>query len=283
MKALVNPGVRMGLVFPFTGAVLTLVGVLDSIVGVVPSRIVGIAISFSAIWALARAERIGVDRFGWARPRWDSISRGALVGFALASGVVLILLIGGWYSVSTVGFPVSALAAGLVVAGTVALFEEALLRSAFFAGAEPVMGTWLTLATSAIFFGLIHGLNPGASITSVLTVMLSAGLLLGGGFALTRDIWFVTAIHAAWNFTMGWIWGVSVSGNEAATGIVSADIDGPVVITGGEFGPEAGLPTVILVGAATAVLLRRLVQKRLARPPIWSVNKHQAPAPPPPS
>jgi len=281
MKALANPSVRMGLVFPFVGVVLTVVGVLDLLVGAVAARLVGIAISFSAIWVLARAQGIGADRLGWTRPRGPLLGAGALLGFTLASGVVFILFMGGWYTIGAVDFSFAALASALVVAATVALFEEALLRSVFFAGAEAVLGTWLTLATSAVFFGLLHGFNPGASVTSTLALVVSAGLLLGAAFALTRDVWFVTAIHAAWNFTIGWIWGAAVSGNEAATSLVSANIDGPALVTGGEFGPEAGLPTVALVGAATVVIATRLVQKRLARPTIWSRNKPQdVPQPP---
>jgi membrane protease YdiL (CAAX protease family) len=281
MKALANPGVRMGLVFPVIGVVLTVVGALDPLVGVVPARLVGVAISFSVIWVLARAQSIGPDRLGWTRPRGSLVGAGAVLGLALASGVVFILFLGGWYTIRAVDFSVAALASALVVAATVALFEEALLRSVFFAGVEAVLGTWLTLATSAVFFGLLHAFNPGASVTSTLALVVSAGLLLGAGFALTRDLWFVTALHAGWNFTIGWIWGASVSGNETVTSLASADIDGPALITGGEFGPEAGLPTVALVGAATVVLLTRIIQKRLARPAIWSKNKLEA-APQPP-
>ena len=40
----------MALVFPF-GMVLTLVVALDSVIGPVPARLVGVAVSFAAIWA----------------------------------------------------------------------------------------------------------------------------------------------------------------------------------------------------------------------------------------
>ena len=37
-------------------------------------------------------------------------------------------------------------------------------------------------------------------------------MLLGGAYMLTRNLWVAIGLHAAWNFTQGFIWDVPVSG-----------------------------------------------------------------------
>jgi hypothetical protein len=56
-------------------------------------------------------------------------------------------------------------------------------------------------------------------------------------------------IHAAWNFAVGAVYGLPVSGLETSSALLAVEPDGPRVLTGGAFGPEGG----VLMLAALAV------------------------------
>ena len=66
--------------------------------------------------------------------------------------------------------------------------------------------------TDRALFGLGHIFNPGATAFSSVAIALEAGVLLGGAYMLTRKLWLPIGLHAAWNFTQGFIFDVPVSG-----------------------------------------------------------------------
>jgi membrane protease YdiL (CAAX protease family) len=41
---------------------------------------------------------------------------------------------------------------------------------------------------------------------------VEAGLMLASFYLLTGRLWMSIGVHAAWNFTQGWLWGARVSG-----------------------------------------------------------------------
>jgi hypothetical protein len=59
-------------------------------------------------------------------------------------------------------------------------------------------------------------------------------------YALTRSLWISIALHFAWNFTEGGIFGAAVSGGEINSLLV-VPLRGPKYLTGGAFGPEASV------------------------------------------
>jgi hypothetical protein len=113
---------------------------------------------------------------------------------------------------------------------------------------------------SAALFGLLHALNPGATMTSTVAIALEAGVLLAAAYALTRNLWFPIGLHLGWNFTEGGIFGASISGGAAGKGIFSVSLAGPDLITGGKFGPEASMVAIAvclaLAGALLALTIR---------------------------
>ena len=61
-----------------------------------------------------------------------------------------------------------------------------------------------------------------------------------GAYLVTRGLWLPIGIHAAWNFTQGGIFGVTVSGHPAE-GLIRGTLTGPEWLAGGEFGAEASV------------------------------------------
>jgi len=98
--------------------------------------------------------------------------------------------------------------------------------------------TWGWLLSSAVF-GLLHLANPHANLLSVVGIIL-AGLFLGYAYIRTGSLWLSIGLHTGWNFFEGVVFGFPVSGLSFYT-LPRIAVSGPVLWTGGEFGPEAGM------------------------------------------
>lgn len=197
---------------------------------------------------------------GELAPRAGQCLVGVAVGLALFStlfGLLYLIGVARWQGISA-RFDVGPMLAASLIA---AVGEELAFRGALFRIVAERRGTAIALAVSAAIFGLLHGLNPGATIVSTAAIAVEAGLLLGAAYALTRNLWFPIGLHFGWNFTEGGIFGTSVSGGSAGTGIFSVSLAGPRLLTGGAFGPEASL-IAIAVGLAAAVVLIVLTVRR---------------------
>ncbi|HHU08745.1 MAG TPA: CPBP family intramembrane metalloprotease [Intrasporangiaceae bacterium] len=144
-----------------------------------------------------------------------------------------------------------------VVAG---VSEEILFRGVVYRLAEERLGTWLAVALSGIVFGLVHLVNANASWWGVLAIGLEAGLLFALVYALTRSLWIVIGLHAAWNIVQGPVLGIAVSGSPGEDGVFSSIPVGSDWLTGGAMGVEGSVLTVVVfvaASAALAVVLRR--------------------------
>lgn len=142
----------------------------------------------------------------------------------------------------------------------VAVGEEMIFRGVIFRWIDERWNTWVALLLSAILFGWIHISNDNASWWSSFAIAIEAGLLLGAAYKWSGTLWVPIGIHWAWNYTQGNIFGLAVSGNNAGETMLTTIVNGPDIITGGAFGPEASIISVILGTFLALVLLsnRRL-------------------------
>src|SRR5690606_12477457 len=82
-----------------------------------------------------------------------------------------------------------------------------------------------------------------------------AGVLLSVAYLRTRSLWFATAVHLGWNWTMASLLDLPVSGLEMLnTPLYEPAVSGPDWITGGAFGPEGGLIGLVGFGLALAAV-----------------------------
>jgi membrane protease YdiL (CAAX protease family) len=156
----------------------------------------------------------------------------------------------------------------LVTAVTAAVVEETLMRGVLFRVLEQGLGSWIALGLSALLFGLMHAANPGATATSVIAVALEAGVLLAAAFMVSRRLWFVYGLHAAWNFTEGGIFATRVSGMDVE-GRIGVQFTGNDWLTGGAFGPEASAVSVAVCLAAGVAFLVMAQRRARVVPPVW--------------
>ena len=185
---------------------------------------------------------------------------GSLIGVVLQFLTILVIYLSNGFKVVSIN-PVSFVIIPLTVAFTVAIFEEILLRGIIFRIVEEKLGSYIALLISAIIFGALHLANPNSSLVAATCIAIFAGLLLGAAYIYTRNLWFPIAIHFAWNFMQSGIFGAITSGNEKTSSLLTTQITGSKLITGGEFGPEATIQATI-IGLIAAIILLYLNKKQ---------------------
>ncbi|HZW87548.1 MAG TPA: type II CAAX endopeptidase family protein [Myxococcaceae bacterium] len=193
-------------------------------------------------------------------------SRGFLVGALLLTAVTGVLALTGsyrilgWAPVPDGTTRAALLGRAVLIFLAVGVFEEVASRGIVFRQLEQAIGTWLAIIVSALFFGFGHRNNPGATWVSSVAIAIEAGALLAAAYVATRSLWLPIGLHWAWNLFEGPVWGSPVSGIGLPV-IANARFPGPRLLTGGDFGPEAGLPAMVL-GAALGVWFLVLAIRR---------------------
>jgi membrane protease YdiL (CAAX protease family) len=229
-------------------------------------------------WLLALwIERRKIDEMA-PRKMLPGFLAGALVGTAVLIVAVLAMALFGAYTIKGVNSGVSWMAPLLVMGLLPGITEEIMFRGVLFRVTEDGLGTWIALILSACFFGAVHLGNPNATWWSSAAIAIEAGLLLGMAYAWTRSLWFVMGLHAAWNFTQGPLLGIPVSGI-AFKGLLDSSTQGPVWLSGGEFGAEASATTVLICLLLAAFFTHRAIKRSGIRPPFWRRKKELDAAP----
>mgnify|MGYP000715797419 CR=1 FL=1 len=236
-----------------------------TLVAVVGVALTGGAVTLAVLIAGRYVDRrrvrdlgLRIDR-GW----WLDCGFGLALGAGLLTLVFLVGLAFGWIRITGTVQPRSGFAvrfAGLVaIFVVVGVYEELLLRGYLLTNAAEGLAGWLgdrgavvgATALSSLVFGLAHANNPNATPLSTLAIVL-AGVMLAAGYVLTGDLAVPVGLHTTWNLFQGGVYGFPVSGLGVGASIVAVEETGPDVVTGGAFGPEAGLLGLgaIVVGTA---------------------------------
>lgn len=206
---------------------------------------------------------------GWMRELGGGLSLGVLLFSAVVAGA----WIAGAYGIRGINSWMT-IWPHLAIAVTSGVAEEVFLRGIIFRHLEAVLGSGIALALSALLFGVLHLGNPNASWTAALAIAVEAGVLLGALYMLTRRLWAAIGMHAGWNFTQGWLYGLPVSGMRD-DGLVDGVLDGPVWLTGGAFGLEASVLAMVIATAAGALVLRLAIARGHWVRPMWSRTNTQ--------
>ena len=199
---------------------------------------------------------------------------GILLGALLQSLTIFVMYMNGGFKIISLN-PVSFLLPALGMSFTSAIFEEIMVRGIIFRIMEEKLGSYIALVISACIFGALHLGNPNSSLTAAIGLALQAGTFLAAAYIYSRNLWFPIAIHFAWNFTQGGIFGANTSGNSISKSLLTTHIEGEDWYTGGAFGPEGSVQATVFCVLATIVLLVLSHRQNKIIKPVWS-KKHQA-------
>ena len=224
--------------------------------------VVGVALAAAALFGYVRLSKLVERRQHVTELPRDRAAAGLLGGSAIGAGAFLatmlvILVFGGWHV--TEGDPRKFLAT-LGIMACVAVTEEVVFRGVVFRIAEERFGTWPALVVSAVLFGAVHlagtsETGTGAMLWGATAIVLQGGIMLTAAYIATRALWLPIGIHFAWNVVEAGF-GTAVSGKSSEFGgLASTALSGSPVLTGGSFGPEAGVAGILSCLVTAAFLL----------------------------
>jgi len=227
--------------------------------------------------------RSGDFGFRLDRAWWLDLGVGLAIGAVLMAGIFVVELAAGWvrvvdlFHVGREGFAFWPwVGVSLLTYTFVGLYEELLLRGYLLTNLaegltwfDRVSAWWavgVAVAGTSLLFGAMHLGNPNATLASSTGIALAA-VMLAAGYVLTGELAIPIGIHIAWNFVQGTVFGFPVSGTSHGVSLIVIEQQGPALITGGAFGPEAGLigvlSSLVGIGLVAAWVRRRAGRLRI--------------------
>ncbi len=200
----------------------------------------------------------------WLHARWlRDLLVGSIIGVASLALATGIATAGGGLS-----FVISGRVAFLEVVQTLifsailfifaALAEEALFRGYPLQTMTRARLIGLGVLVTSFAFAGIHLGNPNLKQGLPYLNLVLAGVWLAIAYLRTRSLWFPLGIHWAWNWALGSLFGLPVSGitDLAPHPLLHGTDLGPPWLTGGHFGIEGGLACTITLIVSTIFIWR---------------------------
>lgn len=164
----------------------------------------------------------------------------------------------------------TALLAPLAEMVLVALIEELVFRAILFRIAERSLGSMIALPLSSVLFAAAHLPNEGVTLLAVTTTAL-AGLMLAAAYMVTRRLWLPAGLHFAWNYLSDGVFSLPTSGHPGR-GWLQGELSGPDWLSGGAYGVESSLVTLLVLAVASALLLRAAWRRGQRMAPSWRTS-----------
>ena len=219
-------------------------------------------ISLLVFFRVKVIEKRSFSSIGFNKNNWlKKYSLGFLIGLAMMSIIVLILFPFGYITVEK--NPIQPVGISAIASVLVILFgwiiqgatEEIVTRGWLLNVLSTKYNIGVGLLISSTLFGLMHLTNPNVNYIAVINIIL-VGLFYGLYVIKTNDLWAVCGMHSAWNFAQGNIFGFKVSGLDVSVGsLIDLNLVGSDFVTGGIFGPEAGITATFILLASIGILL----------------------------
>lgn len=221
--------------------------------------------TFSSLLVFFRVkviEKRKISSIGFAKDSWiKKYIIGFLIGIIMMGIIVLILYGFGYITIdknpiqpvglSTLPVILIFLVGWIIQGGTEEILTRGWLMNVLGARYNITLG----LIVSSLLFSFMHLLNPNVNYIAVINIAL-VGLFYGLCVIKTNDLWAVCGMHSAWNFAQGNLFGFEVSGNNVPFGsLMDFKLIGSDFVTGGVFGPEAGIVSTIILVASILILL----------------------------
>ncbi|MBQ9121068.1 MAG: CPBP family intramembrane metalloprotease [Clostridia bacterium] len=145
-----------------------------------------------------------------------------------------------------------------------ALSEELLCRGYLMMTLSRTASPLASVLISAVVFAALHSGNTAVTPLALLNITL-VGIVFGVYMLKRGSIWGAAAMHAAWNFVQGNIFGAPVSGTTMGASLFTVSFNATKThVSGGDFGLEGGLAvTIVLLIALGLVFPLKTKQSEL--------------------
>lgn len=138
--------------------------------------------------------------------------------------------------------------------------EELLTRGWMFSSLSAKHNIPVGILISSLFFTFLHLGNNAISLIPILDLTLFA-ILACLVMLKTGNLWVIGGIHAAWNCFQGNVFAFPVSGSQAGQAFIAVNTSGPDWLSGGAFGVEGSVISLIVQGLVIAWLIYDLYFK----------------------
>src|SRR5687767_2215679 len=139
-----------------------------------------------------------------------------------------------------------------------ALAEEALLRGYPLQTLTRARLFILGAIITSVTFAALHLGNPNFRLGIPVLNLVIAGIWFAVAYWRTRSLWLPLGIHWAWNWALGSLFGLPVSGlTDIAPNPLLRGVDlGPTWLTGGDYGVEGGIACTVALIISTIFVWR---------------------------
>ena len=214
-----------------------------------------------------KIEKFGLRKMGFCSRVFDYILGGVLAMILLA----VITAVGCACGVLTFGGVAASFDTVqlLVLFGSFviqSLAEEVLSRGFLFNALRPKTGFTVAALVSSVAFMLPHLPSMLDGETAFVVIGIVNLLLVSAVFtmlyALRGNIYIVSGLHCVWNFVLGGVMGLNLSGGSGSgNAVLNFTVGGANLLTGGAYGLEASVITTAILSVAVAILVK-CYQKR---------------------
>lgn len=187
---------------------------------------------------------------------------GFVIGLCTISMVTLTLVLTGMitFQYAQLDYRYMIINLGIVALGWIiqSASEEIAIRGWLIPSLEERCTPVMAISITAIIFGILHLFSAGVTVLSFINLILS-GIFFACYAIVDGNIWGACGLHFAWNFALGNVYGLPVSGfGNNGVKIFKTQQVGSDIFTGGDFGPEGGLVTTLILLIAIAILILKL-------------------------
>jgi membrane protease YdiL (CAAX protease family) len=189
---------------------------------------------------------------------------GVGISFMALLGIFLIEWLLGGIRIDGAEFDTAALLSAAQSAALSAGFEEFVRRSLLLNGLQIVLGlvlgllfggrrrlgertdrgllwaSWPAVLLAAAGFGYLQLTTPGGTWLTAAGIALGA-VMYGVAFVGGRNLWLPIGLHFGWNFVQGAVLGFPVGGLDEGGVVQQQPVETVSLITGGAYGPDAGV------------------------------------------
>ncbi|UCF06075.1 MAG: CPBP family intramembrane metalloprotease [bacterium] len=217
-------------------------------------------------WMAAYEKRpfwtVGLPVHGWLK----KYLLGLLIGFGMLSLIVALMAAAGavtfddstarQHGIAGLGSVLLFLLAMIVQGGSEEVVIRGWMLQTIGARYRPIVGV---IVANSLFVAFHGSIDPIVVINLVLFSLFVTFYCFTEG-----SIWGVCGWHAAWNWSQGYFYGLSVTGHEQVGGtVVDLKTAGTSLLSGGDFGPEASIMCTVVLVAGIAVIIVKARGKSL--------------------